>query len=61
MAGHLDLLDTEEAALVLRISARTLRRWRDEGTGPKFVRYGRAIRYTRGDLERFVSQSRTSA
>lgn len=40
-----------EVAELSGISAVTLRRWRAEGKGPKFVRIGeRAIRYRRADV-----------
>jgi predicted DNA-binding transcriptional regulator AlpA len=44
------LLTGREAAELLRLSARTMERHRTTGTGPKFVRLGRAIRYRRRDL-----------
>ena len=40
-----------EAADFLRISERTLERWRVEGNGPRFRRFGRRIVYAQGDLE----------
>jgi Helix-turn-helix domain len=46
-----DLLLTEvQAADYLKLSMRTLQAWRVKGTGPQFVRAGRAIRYRRQDL-----------
>jgi len=49
-----DLLTPLETARFLRISPKTLPRWRWEGTGPTFVRVGRKILYRREDLEKFV-------
>ena len=40
-----------EAADFLRISERTLERWRVEGNGPRFRKFGRRIVYAQGDLE----------
>lgn len=40
-----------EAALFLRLSERTLERWRVEGQGPRFRRFGRRIVYAKSDLE----------
>ncbi len=52
-----DLLTTEEAAAVLRLSPRTLRRWRDDGDeGPAYARLGRRILYRRRDLDDYVRQ-----
>jgi len=46
------LLTQREAALALRLSERTLERWRVQGIGPRFVRLpGRSIRYRPQDIE----------
>lgn len=39
------LYSTAEAADLLNSSERTLRRWRKQGTGPQWTRYGVALRY----------------
>ena len=39
-----------EAADTLRISNRTLERYRVEGTGPKFMKAGRRVLYREQDL-----------
>jgi hypothetical protein len=45
------LLTEPEAARVIRVSARTLRRWRAEGSGPHVAGYaGRRALYRRSDL-----------
>ena len=44
------LLSTAEAAALLALSARTLKRYRYEGRGPPFLRLGGRVRYTRADL-----------
>ena len=46
-----DLLDTPEAAAVLRTPAATLAYWRHIGYGPAFAKVGRRVFYRRGDLE----------
>ena len=51
----MDLLLESEAAEELRLSVRTLQRWRVEGGGPPFVRLGRhRIAYRRQDIERWA-------
>jgi len=40
MADNVSLLTTVEAAAFLRLSPRTLERFRVEGTGPKFLKAG---------------------
>jgi predicted DNA-binding transcriptional regulator AlpA len=55
------LLDQRPAAEILGISARTLERHRIAGTGPRFCRLGRLVRYRECDLDDWVSRSlRTS-
>ncbi len=47
-----DLLRTKEAADRLRLSPRTLDRWRVTGAGPRFIRLGRkAVAYRSSDLD----------
>jgi predicted DNA-binding transcriptional regulator AlpA len=46
-----------EAATVLGLSVATLRAWRHRGRGPKFVRFGRAVRYLTSELDDFVRRS----
>lgn len=41
----------------LGISVATLRSWRHRHKGPRFVRFGRAVRYLPDDLEEFVRRS----
>lgn len=43
-------LTTAEAAALLGVSVRTLESLRAAGTGPRFVRVGRAVRYPREAL-----------
>ena len=49
------LLSAREAASLLQLSERTLERFRVSGTGPKFVRLGRSIRYRLIDIEAFIA------
>jgi predicted DNA-binding transcriptional regulator AlpA len=50
-----DLLRTREAAAELRLSPRTLDRWRGTDEGPPYVRLGRkAVAYRRSDLDRWL-------
>lgn len=46
-----------ETSRVLQVSAATLRTWRCRGTGPKFVRLGRCVRYRPEDLARFADKN----
>jgi excisionase family DNA binding protein len=50
------LYTQREAAAVLRLSERTLERWRVQGIGPRFVRLGRrSIRYPQQNVEAYVA------
>ena len=51
-------LTDQEVADQLGLSVATLRAWRRRGVGPRFVRFGRAIRYLPEDVERYVESSR---
>jgi hypothetical protein len=50
-------LDTREAAGFLGMSPATLEAWRTRGGGPKYHKFGKAVRYSRPDLEEFASAS----
>ena len=55
------LIDQKQAARILGLSVRTLERHRIAGTGPRFARLGRLIRYRQNDLIEWVDGSlRTS-
>lgn len=47
-------LTEREVADQLGLSVATLRAWRHRGTGPRFVRFGRAVRYLPHDVDDFV-------
>jgi excisionase family DNA binding protein len=49
-----------EAAEYLRSSTSTLAKRRLLGSGPTFVRIGRAIRYRKSDLDRWMNGSTTT-
>jgi excisionase family DNA binding protein len=51
-------MTTKQAAEELGLGTSTLEIWRTKGTGPKWIKVGRAIRYSRGDLEAWVAARR---
>ena len=58
----IELLPEADAAQFLAMSRAFLRAARcGRGTGPSFVRIGRAIRYELGDLQRFIEERRVEA
>jgi hypothetical protein len=55
------LLLPEEAAEILKLSTSWLAKARMEGTGPEFIKFGRAVRYKQSSLLKFIQeQSRTN-
>jgi predicted DNA-binding transcriptional regulator AlpA len=51
----LAMLTQSECAEHLRLSERTLERFRVSGCGPKFVRMGKSIRYRLCDVEAWIA------
>jgi hypothetical protein len=47
-------LTTEEAAVYLNCSTSLLRSWRWQGRGPKHEGTGKLVRYTKGNLDKFM-------
>lgn len=45
-----------EAAQQLKIPASTMAFWRSQGTGPKFIKVGRHVRYTQEALEQYLAK-----
>lgn len=57
----MSLLNQREVATRLRLSPRTLERFRLSGEGPKFVKAGRRVLYRQTDLDAWInSRIRTS-
>jgi hypothetical protein len=54
------LLSPEDVALLLKVDLRTLANWRYRGFGPIFTKLGGIVRYTRSDVNDFVTSSRQS-
>jgi Helix-turn-helix domain len=54
-------LTVAEATTFLRISAVTLGRWRMEGRGPPFRKFGRRVVYERADLSAWAEAQRRAS
>ena len=52
-----ELLTEAETAAYLRVKKETLRKWRWQNRGPKYVRVQGRIVYRREDLEKFVEHN----
>ena len=54
IAADLDAaLNENQAAHFLGVSSRTLQAWRVRGSGPRYAKIGRAVRYQRRELVSF--------
>lgn len=57
-----DLLRPSRVAKMLDVTERTLKRWRDSGTGPRFTMLGpNNIRYSLRDVDAFIDQRARSS
>lgn len=45
--------NTQQAADILNVSPRTLEKWRTEGKGPSFCKFGSRVIYTREQLAEY--------
>ena len=50
-----------EAARVLGLSVKTLRRWRWAGKGPTYLKIEGAVRYDLADIEAFIAAARRTS
>lgn len=57
LSASLNALMEHEVAERLGLSVATLRAWRQKNRGPRYVRFGRAVRYLPGDLQSFIERS----
>ena len=51
-----EMLTPTELSAELKVSRRTLARWRATGTGPPFVRAGRSPRYRWADVQAWLQR-----
>lgn len=52
------LLDEKDAARLLGCSTALMRRWRQQGAGPPYLKISRLVRYDRQDLSAFLNRQR---
>jgi predicted DNA-binding transcriptional regulator AlpA len=52
--GESDSLNPKETARYLNVSTSWLAKRRQDGDGPPFVKFGRAVRYLRSSLQQWV-------
>lgn len=56
-----ELLTTEEVAARLKVSPKTLSKWRTRGTGPPYFKVGRCVRYQWEAVQAWLAPVRTEA
>lgn len=56
-----EILTPKEAGEYLQVPEGTLRQWRYLAQGPPYCRAGRAIRYRRADVDRWLEAQRVDA
>jgi excisionase family DNA binding protein len=49
-----ELLTEADLAKLLKVTVRTVRRWRAEGSGPRALKIGRGVRYRRADVDAWL-------
>lgn len=54
---YVSALPPKKAARILNVSIRTLKKWRMQGIGPRFVKQGRIIRYPLEGLRDWLNGS----
>ena len=55
------LIDEHEAARILGLSVKTLRRWRWAGKPPPFLKIGAAVRYEPAELAALIEAARRTS
>lgn len=51
-----EVLTAIQAAEYLQVPAETLRRWRSLGTGPRYAKVGKHVRYRRSALDAWLQE-----
>jgi len=51
-----DLLNEIEVSKILGLSISTLRKWRMDKVGPKFIKIGRLVRYPSSKITEFIEE-----
>ncbi len=55
--NHDELMTSPDAARFLRLEPQTLRSWRVQGRGPRYIRIsGTRVAYRRDELDRWISE-----
>jgi excisionase family DNA binding protein len=58
LAKRRELLTVEQVADLTALSVETLNQWRSQGLHIPYIKLGRAVRYLRRDVERYILECR---
>lgn len=58
---HDRMLPPEEVCGILGIDVRTLRSWRQAGTGPPATRLGKYLRYSAAELQSWIERQKVNS
>ncbi len=53
-----NLLTTSQAASYLTMKPQTLALWRSIAIGPDYIKIGHTVRYSKGDLDRWIRKQK---
>ena len=53
------LLKDEDVARITRMSVASVRRWRLEHRGPRYIKIGTSVRYRLGDVQKWIRSQPT--
>ncbi len=56
----MDILTPKEAGAYLKVSVNTLAAWRSKKIGPRYMKTGRMVKYSREDLDIYLKKQRTN-
>jgi predicted DNA-binding transcriptional regulator AlpA len=51
-------INEKQTAKVLGVAVQTLRNWRHQRKGPKYIKMGRSVRYQQDDLQEYIDKKR---
>lgn len=58
---NMTVLNTNEAANYITLAAGTLERLRVQGSGPRYLKLGRSVRYRQTDLDQWMESRLTNS
>lgn len=53
----MELITTNEAAVILGVQVQTLAMWKLYKRGPRYTKMGRLVKYRRSDIEAFIEKN----